>query len=106
MVDQEVVALVAQALPTLGSEQEAKGGTTVVVTQATFSLVEAIRAGKQQLLILSTLSLFSTHLTHKDSLRELLASNQSQCYQPQTLAFQPLITLTQQMNKIVTILQQ
>ena len=52
MVDQEVVALVAQALPTLGSELEAKGETTVAVTRATVSLVEAIRAGKQQLLIL------------------------------------------------------
>lgn len=42
MVDQEVVALVAQALLTLGSEQEAKEGTIVAVTQATFSLVEVI----------------------------------------------------------------
>ena len=57
MVDQEVVALVAQVLLTLGSEQEAKEGTIVAVTQATFSLVEVIRAGKQQLLILSILSL-------------------------------------------------
>jgi len=106
VVDQEVVALVAQALPTLGSELEAKGGTTVAVTQVIFSLVEATRAGKQQLLILWTLSLFWTHLTHRDSLKEFLASNQCQSYQQLTLAFQPLTTLTQQMNKIVTILQQ
>ena len=48
MVDQEVVALVDLALPTLAWVLEARG-TTVVVIQVIFNQVEAIRAGKQQL---------------------------------------------------------
>lgn len=106
VVDLEVVVQVAQALPTLVTGEEAKGGTTVVVTQVTFSQVEAIRAGRQQQLILWTLLLYWIHLTHRDSLKEFMASSKSQISKQQTLAFQPQSTLTQQVNKIVTILQQ